>query len=508
MPGKLSAAQAYAAKKKAAMERAAKLKAEREAKRGGGQHQTQDPAYLSSRQQQKQQKQQQYAHPTQDPSFFSSSSSKSSRTRSGLKGPPKNHASRSHELSKEYEESFIRSYEGLALENKSSLSSSSSGGGLRRQRGPTGGVSEQLLMDSVSVDHIEELPEQWREGPLEAKGTLLDFCDRPILCSSLLDDECVVGSSDHSLYCFDVNSGKRTRELFSKAAGHREWVTCVAHAGESGHVVSGCAEGKICLWAPRSRDAVEITGHTSSISTLLINDRASLVCSGSYDGTVRFWNGRGQELARLQAHEGGVLGCAWLDQTLVSGGRDGCARVWDMHTGKLRSNLKGHKGHITAVVPLFGGDLPAQSCIFATGAQGGCVRVWDTRAKSAVAAIAAHHHASKGSGAVGGIVHAPSARAVVTYGADKRICVLDPRAGFKVVRAMSEQREFIYAMRVAGDQVFSGAGDGALLAHDIKSGSVLWGLGANRAAIRAIEVTPTRLVCAGDDGNAILYDFF
>jgi len=46
-----------------------------------------------------------------------------------------------------------------------------------------------------------------------------------------------------------------------------------------------------------------------------------------------------------------------------------------------------------------------------------------------------------------------------------------------------------------------------LLAHDITSRKLLWGLGANQAAVRCIGVTGSRLVAAGDDGNAIIYTF-
>lgn len=46
-----------------------------------------------------------------------------------------------------------------------------------------------------------------------------------------------------------------------------------------------------------------------------------------------------------------------------------------------------------------------------------------------------------------------------------------------------------------------------MLAHDLNTGRLLYGLGANQAAVRCIGSTPNRLVAAGDDGNAIVYRF-
>jgi F-box/WD-40 domain protein 7 len=58
---------------------------------------------------------------------------------------------------------------------------------------------------------------------------------------------------------------------------------------------------------------------------------------------------------------------------------------------------------------------------------------------------------------------------------------------------------------VAGGLALSGDGQGMLLVHDLQQGKLLYGMGANRAAVRAIHATPDRLVAAGDDGNAIVW---
>ena len=196
--------------------------------------------------------------------------------------------------------------------------------------------------------------------------------------------------------------------------------------------------------------------------------------------------------------------------------------------------LKGHRGHITALGHL---EELAQPDVFVTGAQDGHVRVWDTRAARCAHNVPAHT-SERGAGAVGAIRVALTggggcdggggsgscgdaagrgARAdggdgiggglIVTAGADQRVCALEPRMGFTLVHAFGEHRDFVYSLETFGPLALSGAGDGMLLCHDLVAGKCVYGLGANRGAVRCIHAAPDGLVAAGDDGNAIVYSF-
>lgn len=188
----------------------------------------------------------------------------------------------------------------------------------------------------------------------------------------------------------------------------------------------------------------------------------------------------------------------------VSGGRDGVAIAWDLTTGKAIAKMDGHKGHVTTV-NWFAGD---DQHVFLTGAQDGHVRVWDIRARTSVANIPAHT-SPNGSGALAGIecTTLDGNNYVVTAGADKNVCILDPRKGFQIAHKFTEHKDFIYSLQLHANVILTGGGDGMLLAHDLAARKVVWGLGANKAAVRCIATTRDRLVAAGDDGNAIVYTF-
>ncbi len=78
----------------------------------------------------------------------------------------------------------------------------------------------------------------------------MDLSDRPMLCMSVnpVSGEAAIGGSDHSVVTVDTHTGRRTRVLHTARFGHAEWVTCVAHVGASGGIVSGGMDSKLCLW--------------------------------------------------------------------------------------------------------------------------------------------------------------------------------------------------------------------------------------------------------------------
>jgi WD40 repeat protein len=361
-----------------------------------------------------------------------------------------------------------------------------------------------------------------------------------------------------------------SRTLYGSRTGHTEWVTSVAYVGDgSGRVVSAGMDGKVCVWGARatgkSAAASELVGHFGSVSAVASPGGGTAACgpasaawggfvvSAGYDKTVRLWDaspsGGGACVMTAKAHGAPVLslsllatgggggGGAAAELWGVSGDRDGVANVWRLHDGVVEGALRGHKGHLTACawVPADagaddetgagggGGGSSSTSAsgglgganLVVTGAQDGHVRVWDVRTRECVANVGAHASES-GSGAVGDICVArsggsggggPSETVLVTAGADRRVCVLDPRAGFSVRHAFTEHRDFIYSLACTSSLACSGGGDGMLLVHDVSLGRPLWAVGAGMAAVRAIGFAGRHMVATGDDGKVLVYDF-
>ncbi|KAL3932975.1 MAG: hypothetical protein SGPRY_000480 [Prymnesium sp.] len=115
---------------------------------------------------------------------------------------------------------------------------------------------------------------QWADGPNDPAGRVGRASERPLLCMSVLADTAVVGSSDHGLSEFDLRPSagglRRKRELYTKAYGHSEWVTDVAHTAD-GRVISAGMDSKLCLWnASGGARCKDLLGHTGSVSRVVV----------------------------------------------------------------------------------------------------------------------------------------------------------------------------------------------------------------------------------------------
>lgn len=412
----------------------------------------------------------------------------------------------------------------------------------------------------------------------------------------MLGDEAVFGCADHSLYCVDLSRGAKTRQLYAtrpnRDAGHKEWVSAVAHTA-LGDIASGGMDGKLCLWPRRGGNPREVQAHAGSISAMKADTEGRVVTSG-YGGALRVWDCRGASSGwRRTLPLSGELSdpllpapCmdfAWCGLHVLTGHRDGRVGLFDLETGALVSGGctgRAHRGHVTTVYTLVnggssisssdagsGGTTTTAGC-FVTGGQDGFIRIWDPRVGAPVAnslpggsgarggAVmeAPAHRGPAGVGAVGGVMAVGAGlNRLASFGADKRICVLEMRGGrvggssgcrggpasrsssvrtghtdssgmqssLVIGHVFDSHQDYIYCMdfitadtssaATSGDGeglLVTGGGDGVLLVHDLGSRRLLYGLGCCSAgAVRCAVAGERRLTIGGDDGNAMLYQF-
>ncbi|RLN48003.1 hypothetical protein BBJ28_00000391 [Nothophytophthora sp. Chile5] len=372
----------------------------------------------------------------------------------------------------------------------------------------------------------------WLQGPRAPEGELHDVSAQPLMCMSLSadDSEVVVGSSDHALYVIPLgsaassstrpragsSSSSRPKTLYTKKFGHTEWVTCVTHLPDR-RIVSGGMDSKLCLWDSTGVKCEDLLGHSGSVSCVLsMSDELAL--SASYDKMLRLWNvgrrasSRQRERSVIKAGSAPILDVSLFpgsQQYAVCGDRDGGVQLIDLEESKvLRKLTNAHRGHTTSVLGSRCESEDAAGCCFFSGGQDGVVNVWDTRQKTPAASLELHVDPRSGkTGAVGFLRESSEdANILVTGGADGVINVLDKRQSYGVLHSFTEHLDFIYSLHLRGQLCFSGAGNGMLHVHDWKEGRLLYGLGANKAAVRAVATSRTQLVAAGDDGGVVVYD--
>ncbi|KAL4156339.1 hypothetical protein PRNP1_005370 [Phytophthora ramorum] len=372
-----------------------------------------------------------------------------------------------------------------------------------------------------------EMGGAWIQGPSVPEGELHAVSAQPLMCMCMSADEseAVVGSSDHALYVIPLSGASsssggrasRPRTLYSKRFGHTEWVTCVTHLPDR-RIVSGGMDSKLCLWDATGVKCEDLLGHSGSVACVLAMSD-DVVLSTGYDKMLRLWNvsrrasSSQRELSVLKAGTAPILDVSLLcgaQQAAVCGDRDGGVQVVDLQANKvLRKLANAHRGHTTSVLGSQGdeSDTAAGHCFF-SGGQDGFVKVWDSRQKGEVLSLGLHVDPRSGKAGAVGFLREPAEdpNILITGGADGVINVLDKRQSYGVVHSFTEHLDFIYSLHVRSQLCFSGAGNGMLHVHDWKKGNLLYGLGANQAAVRAVAASANRLVAAGDDGGVVVYD--
>jgi WD40 repeat protein/tRNA A-37 threonylcarbamoyl transferase component Bud32 len=158
---------------------------------------------------------------------------------------------------------------------------------------------------------------------------------------------------------------------------HAATVSQVAFSADASHIVTGGRDGSARVWSVPGADGIDLTAPDLGWvrSTAFAPDSKSFVTAGGQSGgkgTCHIWNAQdGALIATPAVHNNLVLTASISpdDRTIVSGGRDGTARLADLPSGKPGPVLN-HSASVYTAVFSPGGDLVL------TGGEDRVARLW------------------------------------------------------------------------------------------------------------------------------------
>jgi WD40 repeat protein len=155
------------------------------------------------------------------------------------------------------------------------------------------------------------------------------------------------GSSDGSLWSWDVALGKMTKRISQAHSGPITSLTVAPM--ETSKVVTGSSDNTVKVWDMRQKRPLVYTlrGHSAPITSLEVEPVWGRIFSGSRDQSLRVWDIRtGRQTHALQDHFGSVQCVVTSPYTLkgyVSGARDSSIKFWNMD-GQCMKTIRAHKG--------------------------------------------------------------------------------------------------------------------------------------------------------------------
>lgn len=148
----------------------------------------------------------------------------------------------------------------------------------------------------------------------------------------------IVSSDDSSIKAYSLNS-----LLNKKFMGHKGGVWDFSFTEK--YLASSSIDKSVKLWDMATGDCVlTLNGHTSTVRTVkLTEDR---IISGGRDGTIRIWDLQGNCIFILENHKASVRCLDICGDELISCSYDGSVYLWNWRTGELIKEFQKHKSRV------------------------------------------------------------------------------------------------------------------------------------------------------------------
>src|SRR5579871_2725507 len=241
------------------------------------------------------------------------------------------------------------------------------------------------------------------------------------------------------------------------------------------------------------RELCVLHGHPVESATFSPDGRR--VLTGSRDGTARLWDASsGDEIAVLRGHEGSVSSVAFSPDggRVVTTSYDGTARIWDIATSKEIMVLGGHEPSANAAALSLDGGRALTVNLTA--------RLWDTVNGNEIAAL--HRLVSSA-------MFSPDGRRVLTASMDMTARLWDAANGEQLAVLHGHQARLASAaFGPDGQRVVTASGDKTARLWDAASGQELAVLRGHQDAVQsAVFSSDGRCIAtASADKTARLWD--
>lgn len=279
--------------------------------------------------------------------------------------------------------------------------------------------------------------------------------------------------------------------------GHSSWVTSVVLNATATAAASSSLDDTVKIWnLPKGELLFNLTGHSRDVNTLALSPDGKILFSGSDDCTVRVWHlPNGAPLRTLTGHARDVnaLAVSADGRILISGGEDRTIRLWQVANGTSLKTLPGVLSMIKAIAAAPDGKT------FASGGMDNKIRLWSLQTGEQLKTLSGHLSA------VNAVVYSPDSSLIASGSRDKTIKVWNSATG-ELIRSFSDHTRDVntLAFMPDGKTLVSGSADTSIKFWSLATGNVLDTLTGHADSVNAIALSANgRVLVSGSCDNTV-----
>jgi len=193
-----------------------------------------------------------------------------------------------------------------------------------------------------------------------------------VLAADINEDHTLIalGGPEKLVRVFNTADG----ELAYDIRKHTDWVLSVEFSPDGILLATGDRSAGLAVWeADTGREFYLLTDHKGAINDVSWRSDSNMLASASEDGTIKLWDmNSGKAVKSINAHSGGVAAIDFArDGRIVSCGRDGLVRLWDLSGKKLRDFPRMKDLPLEVAIShdgsrVIGGDFSGQTSVWST----------------------------------------------------------------------------------------------------------------------------------------------
>lgn len=191
---------------------------------------------------------------------------------------------------------------------------------------------------------------------------------------------------DNSVILWDPETGQKIRTLL----GHAGPITSIDESPDRRQILTASEDNTARIWDVQTgQPLLSLEAHTDRLLTAIYSPDGDSIATLSQDGTVRLWQPKRRPHIRIGAHNDWVRSAVFSpvpgQRLVLSASADGTGRIWDLQSGLLRLELRGHPEWVNSATYSRDGRF------IVTASMDHTARVWNADSGRLLATLAGHN---------------------------------------------------------------------------------------------------------------------